>query len=84
VGGGPLPLGYELRDGKIVVIKTEAEQVRLIYRCRLELTGVNALVRDLQPQHLRTKVRRLPDGTIRGGIPTTQLSHIRSNRAFAK
>ncbi len=67
--GGPLPLGYELKDGKITVIEAEAEQVRLIYRRYLELTGVNALVRDLQARNLHTKARRLPNGTIRGGIP---------------
>jgi site-specific DNA recombinase len=30
--GGPLPLGYDMKDGKIAVVDDEAEQVRLIYR----------------------------------------------------
>src|SRR6201992_2115540 len=30
--GGPLPLGYELRDGKLVVVDEEAERVRSIFR----------------------------------------------------
>src|SRR5258706_8084776 len=30
--GGPLPLGYEMKDGKIAVVEDEAERVRLIYR----------------------------------------------------
>jgi len=40
--GGPLPLGYDMKDGKIVVMEHEAEQVRLIYRRYLELSGINA------------------------------------------
>jgi site-specific DNA recombinase len=67
--GGPLPLGYDLKDGKIVVVEDEAEQVRLIYRRYLELSGVNALVRDLKERNVRTKTRRLATGTTRGGIP---------------
>src|SRR5436189_709427 len=45
--GGPLPLGYAMKDGKIAVVEDEAERVRLIYRRYLGLGGVNALVRDL-------------------------------------
>src|SRR2546428_8176418 len=46
--GGPLPLGYDMKDGKIAAVEHEAEQVRLIYRRYLELSGVNSLVRDLR------------------------------------
>src|SRR5690349_24791722 len=53
--GGPLPLGYEMKDGKITVAANEAEQVRLIYRQYLELSGVNELVRDLRKRNIRTK-----------------------------
>jgi hypothetical protein len=37
--GGPLPLGYDMNDDKIAVVEEEAEQVRLIYRRYLELSG---------------------------------------------
>jgi site-specific DNA recombinase len=67
--GGPLPLGYDMQDGKIVVAEDEAERVRLIFRRYLELSGVNALVRDLKERNLRTKKRLLTTGTGRGGIP---------------
>jgi site-specific DNA recombinase len=67
--GGPLPLGYDMKDGKIVVLEHEAEQVRLIYRRYLELSGVNALVRDLKERNIRTKARLLATGATRGGIP---------------
>jgi DNA invertase Pin-like site-specific DNA recombinase len=67
--GGPLPLGYHMKDDKIAVIEDEAERVRLIYRRYLELGGVNALVRDLQERNLRTKSRLLATGATRGGVP---------------
>jgi DNA invertase Pin-like site-specific DNA recombinase len=67
--GGPLPLGYDMKDGKITVVKNEAEQVRLIFRRYLELSGVNALVRDLKERNIRTKTRLLATGGTRGGIP---------------
>jgi site-specific DNA recombinase len=67
--GGPLPLGYEMKDGKVTVVESEAEQVRLIYRRYLELSGVNALVRDLKELDIRTKKRLLATGGGRGGIP---------------
>ena len=67
--GGPLPLGYDMQDGKIAVVESEAEQVKLIYKRYLELSGVNALVRDLKERNIRTKTRPLATGGIRGGIP---------------
>jgi site-specific DNA recombinase len=67
--GGPLPLGYDMKDGKITIVENEAEQVRLIYRRYLELSGVNALVRDLKERKIRTKMRLLATGGTRGGIP---------------
>ena len=67
--GGPLPLGYELKDGKIIIIENEADRVRLIFRRYLEVGGVNQLVRDLRDRNFLTKVRPLATGATRGGIP---------------
>jgi site-specific DNA recombinase len=67
--GGNLPLGYEMKDGKIAVVEEEAEQVRLIYRRYLELGSVNELVRDLGQRNIRTKFKMLSTGEARGGIP---------------
>jgi site-specific DNA recombinase len=66
--GGPLPLGYHMKDDKIAVVEDEAERVRLIYRRYLELGGVNALVRDLRKRNIRTKSRPLASGATRGGV----------------
>src|SRR5215218_9435341 len=51
--GGPLPLGYAMKDGKIAVVEDEADRVRLIYRRYLEVGGANALVRDLRKRDIR-------------------------------
>src|SRR6201998_956296 len=67
--GGPLPLGYDMTNGKVSVVEEEAEQVRLIFRRYLELSGVNALVRDLRERNIHTKTRLLSTGGARGGIP---------------
>src|SRR6195256_4428802 len=67
--GGPLPLGYAMKDGKIAVVEDEAERVRLIYRRYLELGGINALVRDLRDKDIRTKIRLRATGATHGGIP---------------
>jgi site-specific DNA recombinase len=67
--GGNLPLGYEMKDGKIAIVEEEAELVRSIYRRYLELGSVNELLRDLKERNIRTKSRLLSTGVTRGGIP---------------
>jgi site-specific DNA recombinase len=67
--GGNLPLGYEIKEGKIAIIEEEAELVRSIYRRYLELGSVNELLRDLKERNIRTKSRLLSTGVTRGGIP---------------
>jgi len=67
--GGTLPLGYEMKDGKIAIVEEEAELVRLIFRRYLELGSVNELVRDLKNRNIRTRTKRLATGATRGGIP---------------
>jgi site-specific DNA recombinase len=67
--GGNLPLGYEMKDGKIAIVEAEAELVRSIFRRYLELGSVNELLRDLKERNIRTKTRLLSTGATRGGIP---------------
>jgi site-specific DNA recombinase len=83
--GGPLPLGYELKDGKLIVVEEEAERVRLIFRRYLEVSGINELVRDLRAKNVCTKARTLSTtGKTRGGISFGRgaLSHLLRNRFF--
>ena len=60
--GGMVPLGYELKDGKLLIVEEEAEQVRTIFRRYLELGSVNRLVVDLRKRNFRSKVRKLSTG----------------------
>jgi site-specific DNA recombinase len=67
--GGTLPLGYEMKDGKIAIVEEEAELVRLIFRRYLDLGSVNELLRDLKERNIRTRTKQLSTGATRGGIP---------------
>ena len=67
--GGPLPLGYEMKDGKVTIVEEEAERVRLIFQRYLGVGSVNALVRDLGLREIRSKRRPLSNGAVRGGVP---------------
>src|SRR5258707_12945727 len=67
--GGTLPLGYEMKDGKIAVVEEEAELVRSIFRRYLELGSVNELLRDRRERNIRTRTKQLSTAAIRGGIP---------------
>jgi site-specific DNA recombinase len=82
--GGNLPLGYEMKEGKIAVVEEDAELVRSIFRRYLELGGVNELLRDLGDRHIRTKSRLLSTGATRGGIPFGRgtLYYLLSNRFY--
>jgi site-specific DNA recombinase len=82
--GGNLPLGYEIKDGKIAIVEVEAELVRSIFRRYLELGGVNELVRDLSDRNIRTKTRQLSTGATRGGVPFGRgaLYYLLSNRFY--
>src|ERR1700747_3611838 len=82
--GGPLPLGYELKDAKLLIVNEEAEQVRLIFRRYLEVSSTNELVRDLRAKNICTKARTFSAGKTRGGIPFGRgaLSYFLRNRFF--
>ena len=82
--GGPVPLGYDLKDGTPVVLKEEAERVRLIFRRYLEVSSINELVRDLRAKNICTKARTFSTGKTRGGIPFGRgaLSYFLRNRFF--
>ena len=46
--GGMVPLGYELKDGKLFIVEKEAERVRTIFSRYLALGSVNRLVLELR------------------------------------
>ena len=82
--GGMVPLGYQLKDGKLTIVEKEAELVRTIFRRYLELGSVNRLVADLKERNVRSKVRKLLNGKTRGGVTFTQgpLFYMLRNRFY--
>jgi site-specific DNA recombinase len=82
--GGMVPLGYELKDGKLFIVENEADQVRTIFRRYLELGSVNRLVVDLKERMFRTKIRKLSTGGTSGGVAFTQgpLFYMLRNRFY--
>jgi hypothetical protein len=79
-----VPLGYELREKKLVIVEDEAEQVRTIFKRYLELGSVNRLVIELRHRNFRSKVRKLSTGGVRGGVAFTQgpLFYMLRNRFY--
>jgi len=65
--GGVPPLGYEVRERRLVVNPTEANTVRYIYERYLELGCVRQLSRDLDERRIVSKVRISKKGVKSGG-----------------
>ncbi len=65
--GGMPPLGYDVKDRKLVVNDDEARTVVGIYRRYLALKSVLALKDALEDEGVRSKRRMRPDGTNYGG-----------------
>jgi DNA invertase Pin-like site-specific DNA recombinase len=65
--GGLPPLGYAVRDRKLVVNPEEAKTLLHIFRRYLELRSVRALSVELDAAGIRSKRRTYADGTVCGG-----------------
>ena len=65
-GGNP-PLGYDVKDKKLIVNAEEAKQVRAIYERYLELGEVRSLKVELDRKGVRSKPRVNPKGEQWGG-----------------
>jgi site-specific DNA recombinase len=64
--GGPVPLGYDVQARKLVVNEAEAETVRSIFLCYVELGSVRLLEQRLRDRGIRSKLRQMADGSLRG------------------
>src|ERR1700679_641560 len=60
--GGRVPLGYDLKDRKLIVHPAEAKQVQEIFRSYLELGCVRKLKADLEQGRVLSKLRISPSG----------------------
>ncbi|MEQ9487964.1 MAG: recombinase family protein [Alphaproteobacteria bacterium] len=83
--GGPVPLGYDVKDRKLVINEMEAKTVRFIFDRYLELGSVRLLKRDCGDQGIVTKVRRYQSGQVTGGKPISRgnLYQMLSNPIYA-
>ena len=83
MGGSP-PLGYDVRERKLVVNPAEAELVRLIFRRFLDLGSALLLIRELNARGHRTKSWTTQAGTFREGRPFDKgtLYEILRNRTY--
>jgi DNA invertase Pin-like site-specific DNA recombinase len=70
--GGTIPLGYDVKNRKLVINKSEAQTVTEIYRRYLKLKSVRALREDLQSSGIRSKRRFRADGTEYGNRVLSQ------------
>ena len=65
--GGNVPLGYDVKDRKLVVNETEASTVRLIFRRYAELGSVALLKAELDRLGIVSKRREGAGGRLAGG-----------------
>jgi site-specific DNA recombinase len=79
--GGPLPLGYDVHDRKLLVNEPEAEIVRLIFERHRDLGTIQDLMTDLAARGVRSKRRVMRDGRKTGGEPyrAGALTHLLRN-----
>ncbi|MEP2987557.1 MAG: recombinase family protein [Parasphingorhabdus sp.] len=83
--GGPVPLGYNLEDRKLIVNSHEAETVLHLFQRYTELRSLTQLVDELAAQGYRTKKRIYKDGRTVGGIAfrTGSLAQLLKNPIYA-
>ncbi len=82
--GGPVPLGYEVKERKLVVNEAEAELVLHLMRHYLRVESVVELADELNRQGYRTKVQQRASGPNRGGciFRRRTLYHLLSDRIY--
>jgi site-specific DNA recombinase len=82
--GGVPPLGYGLHQRKLVIIDSEAETVRAIFRCYAELGSVRLLNEQLEARGIKSKSWTSAAGRLMGGKPFSRgaLYLILRNRAY--
>ena len=81
--GGSIPLGYDVKDKKLVACASEAKTVRMIFTRYLALRSFHKLVDELNERGVLTKSRQAAGKTL-GGIPFTYgpLAYLLKNRTY--
>jgi site-specific DNA recombinase len=70
--GGPIPLGYDVRDRALVINETEAATVRRIFELYLDLGNVRLVEEELRTIGLTTKSYVAKSGRQVGGLNFTR------------
>jgi hypothetical protein len=82
--GGTVPLGYCIKNKKLIPHPKESEQVRYIFKRYLELGSLPRLVEDLDAHQIQTKRRDTKFRKYQGGIRFTHgpLAYLLKNRVY--
>jgi site-specific DNA recombinase len=82
--GGVPPFGYGVQDHKLVMIDSEADAVRLIFRLYAELGSVRLLKAELEARGIRSKSWTSASGRLVGGKPFSRgaLYQMLQNRTY--
>ncbi|MDR6303298.1 DNA invertase Pin-like site-specific DNA recombinase [Nitrobacter vulgaris] len=82
--GGTVPLGYEIKDRKLAINKTEAQTVRTIFKLYLQTGSLSKLIAELDKRKIVTKRRNTEVKKYQGGIPFTYgpLAYLLKNRIY--
>jgi site-specific DNA recombinase len=82
--GGGIPLGYDVRDRKLVINERDAKTVRLIFRRYLKLGSIGDLRDELDGKGINTKSRVSTKGRKSGGGRwyVGPLQHLLRNRVY--
>jgi site-specific DNA recombinase len=82
--GGVPPLGYRVRDRKLVIIDSEADIVRAIFRRYAELGSVRLLKEEFEARRVKSKSWTSASGRLIGGKPFSRgaLYLILQNRLY--
>ena len=70
--GGPVPLGYDVRDRKLLVNEDEAATVRLMFERYLALGSGRQLAVELEQRGIRSKPRTNRHGKSYGAVPMSR------------
>jgi site-specific DNA recombinase len=81
--GGPVPIGFDVQDRKLVINDAEAVVVRHIFKRYLALGSGRELIEELRADGYRTKLRQQGSRSV-GGIPFERgvLFHILGNPIY--
>ncbi len=82
--GGPVPLGYDVKDRKLIINQSEAAQVQKIFELYLTLDNVRELKAELELLNIRTKRQNYRTGREVGNCVFTRgrLYHLLKNPLY--